>query len=238
MTSWALAESLARLDAFPLAAVLRLDRSEPLSGRAVVLPSAFNPPTAAHLALLEAAAAAVGAGTAVALLSTRNADKPLSGAPLHHRAGMLLALARGRGNLAVVATNAALLVDQSAALRRAYPEAEFDFVVGHDTLVRLFEPRYYAEGGMAAALEALFRRHRLLAAERGPGGREAIEGVLAGPARRWRERILILDVPGWTATVSSTEIRLRAASGLRPRGAPAEIARYVARHRLYRGGIR
>jgi nicotinic acid mononucleotide adenylyltransferase len=238
VTPLALARTLARLDAFPVAAVVRLDRSEPLAGRAVVLPSSFNPPTAAHFALLERAAATVGADTVVALLGTRNADKPLAGAPLHHRAGMLLAVARENAHLAVVATNAALLADQSAALQRAYPEASFDFVVGHDTLVRLFEPRYYEEGEMEAALERFFRSHRLLAAERGPGGREAIEQVLAGPARHWREHILTLELPAWTAAVSSTEIRFRAASGLRPRAAPAEVVRYIARHRLYRGGFR
>lgn len=233
-----LAAALARLDAFPAPAILRLDASQPLTGRAVVLPAAFNPPTAAHIALLRVAMGATGAGAAVALLSTRNADKPLVGAPLHHRAGMLLALTAGQPNLAAAATNAALLAEQGTALRRAYPDAAVDFVVGYDTLVRIFEPRYYERTDMTAVLDEFFAAHRLLAAERGPGTREAIEEILAGPGRRWRHRVLVLELPAWVSAVSSTEVRIRRARGFPTAGVPPAVARYILRHRLYRDAFK
>lgn len=229
-----IAAALRRLDEFPAPAVLRLDDRSPLVGRAVVLPSAFNPPTLAHVELLRTAAAVTGAHLSLALLSTRNVDKPLAGAPLHHRAGMLLAIARGEPGFAVAATNAARLADQGTALRRAHPGCSFDFVVGTDTLIRLFDPRYYSPGTMEDALDAFFASHRVLAAERGGGSGIVWETVLAGPGRRWKSHVVKLQVPPWVMGVSSTEARFSAHRGLRPAVTPATVSRYIARHRLYR----
>ena len=68
-------------------------------GRVAVLPSAFNPPTIAHLHLLEQALRVEGVTLAAAMLSTRNVAKGVVGAGLADRVGMLLA-AIGRGRLA------------------------------------------------------------------------------------------------------------------------------------------
>lgn len=232
------AAALRRLDEFPLPAVLRFDAPDPLVSRVVVLPSAFNPPTVAHLELLRTAAAVVGADSALALLSTRNVDKALVGVPLHHRVGMLLAVARGERGVAVAATNAARLADQATALRRAHPDCAFDFVVGTDTLVRLVDSRYYAPGTMEGVLDAFFASHRVLAAERGGGHGSTLEMVLAGPGRRWQSRIVSIEVPQWVMGVSSTEARLSAHRGLRPAVTPVAVGRYIARHRLYRIPVR
>lgn len=62
--------------------VARFGQGTPLAGAVALLPSAFNPPTFAHLGLLELGARY---GHPAALLSTRNVDKALHGASLYAR---------------------------------------------------------------------------------------------------------------------------------------------------------
>lgn len=238
MTSESLSAAIARLDAFPLPAVLRFDRASELVGHVAVLPSAFNPPTEAHLALLEAARRGSGATVGLALLSTRNVDKPLGGAPLYHRVGMLLALCADAPRLAVAATNAARIVEQARALRRAFPSARFDFVVGSDTLVRLFDERYYPADEMVPLLDELFRWHRVFVAVRSPAPAETLTDLLGSRAARWADGVTPLETPPWVAAISSTEARMAVAKGLPAAGTPAVVARYIARHRLYRAALR
>ena len=234
------AAALARLERFPIGAALRVDRPDPLVGHHVVLPAAFNPPTYAHLRLLQRAAAAAGAGGMVALLTTKNVDKELVGAPLPHRVGMLLTLASRLHGLAVVVANVARIADQAAVLRRAYPSATFDFVVGYDTLVRLFQPRYYEPGTMEQILDAFFAEHRVLATNRGMPGDDQVRELLASLPERYATRILPFRLDELVAAVSSTEARFRAARREPPAGVPPEVRRYILRHRLYRsaGSVR
>ncbi len=212
----------------------RLDAGESLAGPVAVLPSAFNPPTLAHLELLSLAAASAG-GAAAALLSTRNVDKGLYGAPLEHRAGMLLALGEEPGAPAVFAVNAARIADQGAALRAAFPEASFDFVVGFDTLLRLFEPRYY-DASMIPTLDAFFTHHRVIAANREGTTVGGVEAFIdeSPTARRYRSRIMVRELGAGHAVLSSTAAREDAAAGLTPRAVPRPVVAYIERYGLYR----
>ncbi len=135
-----LAVRLERLDAAARPAAERFDAGGPLGRTAAVLPSAFNPPTHAHQHLLERALETFGISSAIALLTTRNVDKGLHGAPLADRVGMLLALGEAFPGLAVMAANQARIIDQAVALALLLPGVELDFVVGFDTLERLFAP--------------------------------------------------------------------------------------------------
>ncbi len=228
------AAALARLERFPVGAALRVDWPAPLIGHHVVLPAAFNPPTYAHLRLLQRAAEVAGGAGTVALLTSRNVDKDVEGATIPHRVGMLLALAARHAGLAVVVANVARIVDQAAVLRRAYPLASFDFVLGYDTLVRLFERRYYPEGGMEEALDSFFLQHRVLATNRGLPGDEQVREFLAHLPERYAARIVPFRLDEGVAAISSTEARVRAARREPPTGVPPEVRRYIFRHRLYR----
>lgn len=220
---------VAELVGRPWPSVVRFDLKERLSGRVALLPSAFNPPTYAHLALLD-----VGAryGAPAALLSTRNVDKGLHGATLEQRIEMLLASSLRTGN-AVLATNEARFVDQARAVRRAYPGVQADFVVGYDTLVRLFDPRYYED--MPADLEELFGGHRVIATNRGEASRAEVERFLDGPVvEPFRDRIMVEELDGEHAVLSSSaaraEIERRGLSDV----VPPHVARYIREHGLYR----
>ena len=99
-----------------------------------------NPPTRAHFHLLAASAERLSASPA-ALLTTRNVAKGLTGASHEQRIEMLLVARTAVPALAVLAANQARIVDQAAVLRESFPAASFDFVLGHDTLVRLLGQR-------------------------------------------------------------------------------------------------
>jgi len=216
-------------------AALRFDDGPALPQRVAVLPSAYNPPTLAHLRLLAVASALPGVGGVAALLTTQNVDKDLTGAGLAHRVGMLLAAREDRPGLAVLTTNAARFVDQAAGLRNAFPGVRFDFVAGYDTLVRIFEPRYYRD--MHAELTGLFASHSLVVTNRGDASLEAVHAFLErAHVRPYAGSIVTAELDDEAAALSSTQARSHAALGRHPESVPPAVAAYIREHRLYRDG--
>lgn len=217
----------------PGPAAVRFDATQPLSGRVAVLPSAFNPPTIAHLHLLERALAVTGVTQAAALLSTRNVAKGVVGAGLADRVGMLMAAREEADWLAVLAVNAARLVDQAAALTAGFPGAEFDFIVGFDTLVRLFDRVYYDE--MERELAPFFARHRVIATNRGDADIEQVRAFVKTDAGAFAERIIAVEIDERAASLSSTAAREAAAVGNDVDHVPDAVLAYIRRRRLYVG---
>jgi len=211
----------------------RFDDGPPLEGRYAVLSSAFNPPTVAHLRMLALAAALPHISGTAALLTTLNVDKGLYGASLEHRVAMLLAVRAERPHPAVLATNVPRFVDQAAALGAGFPHAAFDFIVGHDTLVRIFDARYYAD--MPAELAAFFAGHRLIATNRGLAGIDEVVATLGrDEAARFANRITVLELDGEAAAISSSAARHALAAEDHSPELPESVRRYIARHALYR----
>lgn len=213
---------------------LLLPPEAPRWRRVAVLPGAFHPPTAAHVAL---ARAALGRGFEAALFSlgTTTIDKPVEGLPLEERARLLAAAAAEPG-LGVVLQNRGLYAEQAAAFHRAFPGLEdLAFAVGMDKVGQIFDPRYYDD--MPRALEALFSRARLLVAPRGSLGPDDLGRLLDRPeARPFRERVewLALD-PRWS-DVSATAVREAVARGEDPSGLlPPAVAERLRRLRAGRG---
>jgi nicotinic acid mononucleotide adenylyltransferase len=229
-----IAVRLAGLHETPSPAATRFDEGARFGGRVAVLPSAFNPPTRAHLGLLDLAAEVEGVSAVAALLSTNNVDKQVTGAPLSHRVGMLLAAQRAAPRLAVLGSNAARLVDQGEALTGAFPGTDFDFIVGYDTLVRVFDPRYYEE--MDADLERFFAAHRLIAANRAQATAEAVRDYLGDErVRPYARRIVVLELDDFHAQLSSTGARAAAGAGADSPALEPGVAAYIREHGLYRG---
>ncbi len=228
-----LAAALSALDAAPRPYARRFDSPEPLAGPVAFLPSAFNPPTLAHLRLLHRAAEAASAHPA-ALLTTRNVDKDVTGAPLAARLEMLLAARRDGHEVAVLAANAARIIDQVAALETAFPAADPTPVVGFDTLVRLFDPRYYTH--MVAELDPFFERRRIIAANRGPHALEAVAEWLHANARDYADRVILVELDPQSAAISSTRARELAAAGVLPDVVPPSVRAILAQRRYYAPG--
>ncbi len=232
MSNEAIEEALERLSQATAPSVARFDSSEPLQGSVAVLPSAFNPPTLAHLHLLELARGVPGVEAEAALLTTRNVAKEIEGASLGHRIGMLLAARGARPSLAVLAASQARIVDQAAVLRRTYPAADFDFVVGQDTLVRLFDERYY-EGEMDRELKPFFAQHRVIATNRGAVSAEEVAAYVAELRVVYAARIVVRPVDDRHRHVSSSDIRGGGYAGKQGTDLPPEVAAYIRANGLY-----
>ena len=138
----------------------------------------------------------------------------------------------------MLAANRARIVDQAAALEAAFPDASFDVALGHDTLARLFEPRYYDGGaeGMARALERFFARHRVIAANRGDAGADAVAAWAAERAAPFAGRILVVALDERHARLSSSAARARLEAGLPCDDLPDGVAERIRARGLYRPG--
>jgi nicotinic acid mononucleotide adenylyltransferase len=109
------------------------------------------------VALVEAARAAFALEEGVFLLTLLHVEKPLVGFGMPERLRMLLAIARARPACSVALCNRPRFFEMAQALREAVGEGpELFFLMGGDTLVRLFDPRYYPDMALEAALEVLF----------------------------------------------------------------------------------
>lgn len=227
-----IAAAVEAIDGDPAPAVVRFDSGPPLAGRVAVLPSAFNPPTVAHVRLLEIASHVEGVMGRAALLTTRNVAKGVFGATLAQRIEMLLAIHEGHTDIAVLCTNQARILDQACALADAIPAATFDFVVGYDTLARFFDPAYYRD--MAAETAAYFERFRLIATNRGEAGIDDVRAFLNRPeVRPFRDRIVVREIEDEPASASSTAVRTTLENGGHPVAVPGEVREYIFRHGLY-----
>lgn len=196
-------------------------RAHPGARRIGVLSAAFNPPTRAHLALAEAARAALELEEVVLLLALTHVEKPLIGFGLSERLEMLQAIACGRAGYSVALCNRPRFFEKAIAFREALGEVDaLFFLMGGDTLVRLFDPRYYPDLPLEAALECFFTLAEAAVAPRPPWDRQAMEAFLEDPARaRYRPRIHWLALPEALAGISSSEVRDR-----RQRGEPVDDA--------------
>ncbi len=230
-----LEERLEALAAEETAAVARFDSGEGLRGGWAVLPSAFNPPTRAHLHLLHLAQGVKGVEGGAALLTTRNVAKGIEGASLADRIGMLLAARASRPGLAVLAANQARIADQAATLRAAWPEATLDFVLGYDTLVRLFDDQYYV-GPMESVLDPFFEHHRVVATNRGEVSVADMEAWVAERASRYAARIVTVGLDEEHGRMASSKARTLVGAGEDSDALPAEVAAYIREHGLYAGG--
>ncbi|KAL7424931.1 hypothetical protein Q5752_000618 [Cryptotrichosporon argae] len=198
------------------------------------------------------------------LFSARNVDKTLGAgdASPAQRAEMMLVLASSLPSLYAPHTSASVAPSTlppdigvgllsaatfagKARVLRAFLAAHrpqvrpaLTFLIGTDTLARLFEPRYYAD--MAAELDAFFADNWIVCARRGGADARAVEDeVLARPGvrdwvRRGRVRLVGSGHDGWE-DVSSTRIRQRIRSGEGLDGlCTKEIEAYVREQGLYR----
>lgn len=227
-----IARRLSRLHEDSVPSVERFDTGPPLLGRLAFLPSAYNPPTIGHLRLLETALTIDDVSRIAAMLTTRNVAKRVFGAGLPDRVEMLLELHRSWPQLAVLAANAARIIDQANALARETSSPGVDAIVGFDTLERLFDPSYYDD--MERELTPFFERHRVIAANRGRETAERVAEWVRRNAGPYESRILVREIEPEAAGVSSTEAREKAGENPDEMPVAPPVREYIERRGLYR----
>jgi nicotinamide-nucleotide adenylyltransferase len=194
-------------------------------GTLLCLSASFNPLTTAHAALIEAASRAFPPSEVLLLLATVNVDKAVTGLPLRTRLALLEWFADPRPEISVGVVAHGRFVDKLQAIRRVYPaDARVIFLLGFDTLVRLFDPKYYDD--LDASLMTLFEGSEVIVANRGADGPSAIEAFLArSDVSPFAQRIHLVRLPDSLATVSATDVRARLAKGEPIAGlVPSEIS--------------
>jgi nicotinamide-nucleotide adenylyltransferase len=201
--------------------------------KVAVLSASFNPPTLAHLRMAEIAHEDLGHPEVVLELAIANVDKGITGAPLHERLMMMRAIAAPRPWMSAAIATHGRFLDKMTALREHFPSAEVCFVVGYDTLARVFDPKYYAD--RAVELRALFDQTSFACANREGSGDGALAALLRAPANAmYAGGVRPMALDAYHAGLSSTAVRASLASGEgTSEGVPEEVVAYLAERPLY-----
>jgi nicotinamide-nucleotide adenylyltransferase len=182
-------------------------------GRLLCLSASFNPLTVAHVWLIQVASRSLPCDEILLVLARTNVDKAVAGFPLERRLGLLARFAESRPACSVAACSHGRFVDKADAIRPHYPAGtRLVFLVGFDTLIRLFDPKYYADRD--ASLSALFGVSEFIVANRAPDPSEAVTAFLARPdVVPYAHRIRVIQLPPDVAAISATAVRARLARG-------------------------
>ena len=178
---------------------MRIVRRAGSPARLGVLPASFNPPTIAHVALINAAAAHVD--EVLCVLPREFPHKLYSGATLEQRLQMLRAIETAAMPFSIAVSEGGLFIEIGRECHDAYgPDTELLFICGRDAAERIISWNY----GEPHAVDQMLQRFGLLVASRG--------GPYAPPPQL-AARIFPLAVAADIESVSSSEVRERIARG-------------------------
>ncbi len=174
-----------------------------------VFSGSFNPPTIAHVRLCEHAQKHLQLHEVLLLLAVVNVDKTRFDFSLEERVKMMATVAQERPNWSAALCSHGRFVEKAQAVAKAYPEGtKVWFIVGYDTLVRIFEPRFYPDAPMQEALRRFFELARLAVFPRGNSDERAISEFLKQPeVKLFADQIDILPTEPSLLWISSTLVR-------------------------------
>jgi nicotinamide-nucleotide adenylyltransferase len=183
-----------------------------------IFPASFNPPTSAHEALVREAVKAVAFDEILLILDQQAMDKELCGALLEDRLLMLLALFGDDPLISLGVSNRGLFLEKVEAVHNVYPrDTQIYFIVGHDTIVRVLDPKYY--GDRDKDLDSLFSQARFVVANRGGYNEQALREFFDREENRpFAARVVPFALPPALARVSSSEVRQLLAAGKSVKG--------------------
>lgn len=172
-----------------------------------IFSGSFNPLTLAHTKMVEDTIAEYQLDELLLLLAKANVDKDVFGLPLAARLLTLKKYTEDRQRFSVGVSSHGRYIDKVTALKSiSPPETEFYFIVGYDTLVRIFDPKYYTD--FHAELEELFVEARFIVANRAEADLKTMESFMNQPEfRRYTPYVSCLLLPDVYAYMSSTEVR-------------------------------
>ena len=178
-----------------------------------IFSGSFNPITVAHIQMIEAAQKKYDLDEILLILARANVDKGVFGLSLADRLSMLKLYAVNREDFSVAACSHGKFIEKVEALKPVYPSGtHFSFIVGYDTYLRLFDPKYYTD--LHGALEALFDQCRFIVANRQDYDANAVKRVTEVPDyQRYAGCIDLIELPDFFAEISSTDIRAQIQAG-------------------------
>ncbi|RKU24938.1 hypothetical protein C6499_15970 [Candidatus Poribacteria bacterium] len=178
-----------------------------------VFSGSFNPLTLAHTRMIEDTAAKYQLDELLLLLAKANVDKSVFGLPLAARLLTVKKYAENRQRFSVGVSSHGRYIDKVTALKTIFPsETEFYFIVGYDTLVRIFDTKYYTD--FHTELKELFIAARFIVANRAEADIKTIETFMAQPEIcQYSAYVSSVLLPDAYAYMSSTEVRELLARG-------------------------
>jgi nicotinate (nicotinamide) nucleotide adenylyltransferase len=219
-----------------------IKRGSATGPRLGVFASSFNPPTIAHIELIQRAARALSLDEILALAGKTNADKLDYECSLEDRLAMLALAFAAHPNVSIGLSSHAFYVDMIDALRRAYPaQTDLHFIVGFDTFERVLDvdgrytERYHRQfTGRTEALGYLFANSSLIVAGRSGAGLQSVALLVEREPAVPGDRVSYLDFPADLGELSATEVRKRRREGQSiSQLVPATVEAYVCEHGLY-----
>ena len=207
----------------------------------IVFPGSFNPPTNAHIALLQQArvfAHNYEPAYLYAAISKRTVDKETVERPTWlDRIDLLnTVLHTYLQDTGIILFNRGLYVEQAEALRASFPEIQrIFFLLGFDKIVQIFDPHYYKDRD--ASLVALFNLAELLVAPRNNDGEQELQALLRRPENaRFAQYVHPLPFDAQYRHMSSTLIRQGNAATLRD--VPVEVQQFIRETHAYEPPLR
>ena len=178
-----------------------------------IFSGSFNPLTLAHTRMMEDTVAEYQLDELLLLLAKANVDKTVFGLPLAARLLTVKKYAESRQAFSVGVSSHGRYIDKVIALASIFPpDTEFYFIVGYDTLVRIFDTKYYTD--FHAELQALFVSARFIVANRAEADIQAIATFMAQPEIcEYASYVSSILLPDVYAYMSSTEVRELLARG-------------------------
>lgn len=240
-----------------------------------VLDSSFNPPTKAHLTIARNAILRDGGTKPIRLmflLATENADKKPKPASFEDRLVMmslcaeeLRSVLKADGaesggpdaelSVDVAVTKHPFFMDKAMSIDKIgiYGDAQQVHLTGYDTIIRIFNSKYYPADKKLRVLEPFLSKHRLRVCYRVGEGKDGdrkeqetyVEGIGDGSRedegmkKEWRGMVELVDDAKDVEGVSSTDARRAAVDGDMEKleGLVGEkVASYVMEKGLYEGG--
>jgi nicotinic acid mononucleotide adenylyltransferase len=227
---------LDQLDPQAPSRVLVVPGSPVPDGQIIVFPGSFNPPTLAHLALLQQAwqlARVHGPMHVYAALSTHITDKERVQRPLLLDRIILLenVLRNHVRHTGIMLFNRGLYVEQAEAVHSTFPQvSDLYFLVGFDKIIQIFDPGYYVDRDQA--LHELFKLADFLVAPRAEAGTKELAILLDRPEnRQYAGHVHALPLNTTYRNISSTNIRL--APPAHEQEVPSEVRRFIHETHVY-----
>jgi len=207
---------------------------KPTNQKLGVFSASFNPMTNAHVKMIEEAERNYDLDELLLILAKANVDKGIIGASLEERLLMIKLYAQKHPQFSVAACSHGRFVEKVKLIRPLYPpETEVYFIIGYDTLKRVFDSKYYTN--LESELIELFSMSRFIVANRDVNDAEMIEKLLSLKENKpYAEKIDLIELSPFYANISSTEIRNRIQSGQAIDDlVPPEILTYLKKTNIY-----
>ncbi len=172
-----------------------------------IFSGSFNPLTLAHARMVEDTLTEYQLDEMLLLLAKANVDKGVFGLPLAARLLTVKKYVENRPKFSVGVSSHGRYIDKVTALKAVLPpETEFHFIVGYDTLVRIFDPKYYTD--FHGELRELFVSARFIVANRAEADIKTIETFMArSEISQYSSYVSCILLPNVYAYMSSTEVR-------------------------------